>query len=1302
MTDTTGTDFNGNLDPQTYKAVFHNAYDAIFLVRDGHFIDCNPKAEEMFGYSREEFLHLQPAEVSPEYQPDGQLSREKSKSKIQAALNGTPQRFEWKHMRADSTPFDADVSLNRIDVDDNVFVLGIVRDITERKRIEERITYQASLLNEVEDAIIATDMNTIITHWNAGAEQVYGISASDAIDKTVEEVFGKALVDEIRGKLGDSFKQQGLWRGEFNWKTPDGIKKTVEGNVTRLTDEAGGSLGTIAIYRDVTDRKETEQRIRELSRYPEENPTPVMRVECDGNITYTNSASAPLLEYWEITANDMLPPDIAQTAESACDSGENIEAIVETDESIYSLLFAPQPESGYVYIYGKEVTETRSMQRALEASEERYRAFIENSNEGIWRFEIEDTIPIESSVEEHLTTAYNSAHLAECNDAMARMYGYENKDDLIGARLSDLLPPEDPDNLAYIKKFFENGFKLTNEITHEKDLQGEEHIFNNSLVGIEKNGSITRIWGTQQDITEQKNAEQALRESEEKFRALTETASSAILIFQDDSFVYGNKALTELTGYSSAELSRIQLSVLVAEEYKEHLSRILASESRENQPGGRMEFRITTKDGQERWIDFTATEIEYHGKTAQLGTAFDITERKRGELVQSAVFQISEIVHTTETLDEVYKRIHEIIQNLMPAKNFYISLYDPEENLLRFPYFVDEKTEYQGAFSRKPGGGITEYVMELGEPLLLTTEDMLRMVEEGEIVAHGEYAVDWLGIPLQARQKTIGVLAVQSYDPGVRYFEREKNILSFVSRQVAMTIDRKRAEAELARERQQLAVTLRSIGDGVITTNTEGQIQLMNKMAEQLTGWSEKEAKGKNLDDVFPLVNKNTHEPFDYSLREVITQRKSVSLPPQTILKTRQGGELLIADSISPLSDENSKVIGAVLVFRDETEKRQMERELLKSRKLESVGTLAGGIAHDFNNILAGILGNISLAKLNTGDQNKVDELLQNAERAAKRASSLTNQLLTFSKGGAPVKETSSIADILRESVKFALHGSNVRYELKISDDLWAAEVDPGQIDQVINNVILNADQAMPSGGTIRIRAENIMLESSLSAPLFPGAYIKISITDSGVGIPEEDLEKIFDPYFSTKDMGHGLGLATCYSIVQKHGGKIEAESEVGRGTTMTIYLPARKEKQLEIETKTRAKILTGEGKVLLMDDDKTVLEIASEMLTRLGYDVTTASDGDEAIHLYKNAIDTNEHFDVVILDLTIPGGKGGKVTAEEILDIDPEANMLVSSGYSTDQIMANYEEYGFQWKVAKPYNLEELSQALNRVLQKN
>jgi PAS domain S-box-containing protein len=508
---------------------------------------------------------------------------------------------------------------------------------------------------------------------------------------------------------------------------------------------------------------------------------------------------------------------------------------------------------------------------------------------------------------------------------------------------------------------------------------------------------------------------------------------------------------------------------------------------------------------------------------------------------------------------------------------------------------------------------------------------------------------------------------------------------------------RKRAEDELRRQRDMLDVTLASIGDAVIATDTQSRIIFFNPVAEELTGWTQQDALGRPFHKVFRVVDEHTRQPADNPVARVLREGGG-GLVNHTALITRQNQVIPIADSGAPIRDSSGTIQGVVLVFRDITEQRQLEEVLLRARKIESVGVLAGGIAHDFNNLLTGIMGNISLAMVLAGPGEQVAACLTEAENACRRATKLTRQLLTFSKGGAPVRQAVSIAELLTESANFALRGSNVRCVFTIAEGLWPADVDADQIDQAFHNVVLNAAQAMPEGGTVQVQADNVWLNAAEVPPLQEGRYVKISVHDQGSGIPAEIQSKIFDPYFSTKENGSGLGLATAYAIITKHDGFITVRSEKGEGASFAIYLPGSPDDVMPVQDMVE-KPLVGNGKILVVDDEEVIRGLLSNMLTRIGYEVDCLSDGAAAIDVYQNAKAEGRPYTAVILDITIPGGMGGLEALEPLRAFDPQAKVLISSGYANSPVMANFQQYGFNGRIAKPYTIQKLHDALEHVI---
>jgi len=510
---------------------------------------------------------------------------------------------------------------------------------------------------------------------------------------------------------------------------------------------------------------------------------------------------------------------------------------------------------------------------------------------------------------------------------------------------------------------------------------------------------------------------------------------------------------------------------------------------------------------------------------------------------------------------------------------------------------------------------------------------------------------------------------------------------------------RKTAEQALHESEMTLKAFIDVMPVGVKWTDSNGAIRHVNNCFIELFGYDSHDIP--TLDEWFlraypdPVIRDNFISRWNAAIDSSLSDDTSIQ-PTESIIACKDGSDRYVI--VNTQLARNLRLD----IYTDITERESLQNRLLNAQRLESLGVLAGGIAHDFNNILTGIMGNISMARMVLATPEKPAKLLDSAEKAALRATELATQLLTFAKGGAPVKKTVSIRKIVNEALSLALRGTNVKGIVEIPETLHDIEADEGQVSQVFNNIVINAKQAMPGGGKIIVEGMNLTLEAENSLMLPPGGYVRISFSDEGCGMPEEVLKKIFDPYYTTKSSGMGLGLASVHSIISRHGGHIEARSKVGEGTTFTLFLPSTGKTSAGAEvcnSITQSRVLAG-GSVLVMDDEAMILELAAEMLEHLGYEVTTCTTGEETVMRYKKATEGNIPFSFVIMDLTIPGGMGGRESAEDILAFDPDARLIASSGYSNDPVMANFCDYGFCGSIVKPYTLDDLTRVLHDALE--
>lgn len=764
-------------------------------------------------------------------------------------------------------------------------------------------------------------------------------------------------------------------------------------------------------------------------------------------------------------------------------------------------------------------------------------------------------------------------------------------------------------------------------------------------------------------ISKRKRAEDALRENVKHFRALVENISDAISLINPYGIVlYTSRSTRRVLGYYMNEFVGRNIFELIHPEDLAHAISHFNTLKQKSYSTTYFQFRMRHKDATWHWMEGVGNNLMADPSVKAIVFNYrDITTRKQAE---------EELKQSEERYREMFKKNQAIKLLIDPATAEIIDANSAAADF--YGYGIDELKELL----------ITDIDTQ-------PSEDVMREIGRAALEQQTYHSA-------QHRMRDGRIRRVDIYSSPIT--AKSRRLLYSIIHDVT---ERYEATQQLSAEKERLLVTLRSIGEGVITTDTNGKMVLMNRVAENLTGWTQEEAFGMPIETILSLVTADHSGRISNPVEAVLATGQPTSDIRPIILQARSGKECRIVESAAPIVAEDGAFIGVVLVIRDISERLKMEEELQKVRNIESIGILAGGIAHDFNNILSAILGNITLAKLKleTSGKEKITEFLTSSEKAALRAKHLTQQLLTFSKGGSPVKKTASISELLKESASFSLTGSNVRSQCMIADDLWAVEIDEGQMNQVINNMVINAQQAMPEGGIIRLKAENVVVETeheTLGLPAGFSKFVRISIEDQGSGIRQEHLSKIFDPYFTTKDTGSGLGLATSYSIIRNHQGAITVESEWGKGTTFHIYLPAAK--SAAVMRPGLDHLGTNARRVLVMDDEDDIRMMATHMLEHLGYDGLAARNGEETIETFQSARRGGNPIDLVIMDLTIPGGLGGKETVRRLQEIDPNVRVVVSSGYSQDPVMSEYRKYGFTNVLPKPYHLEDLSRLLKNL----
>lgn len=761
-------------------------------------------------------------------------------------------------------------------------------------------------------------------------------------------------------------------------------------------------------------------------------------------------------------------------------------------------------------------------------------------------------------------------------------------------------------------------------------------------------GKPLRMVGTFMDVSGRRQAEDDLRRSEARSKALLSaipdtmfllSPNEEVLDFHHEDPEWLLHPRDMLTGKKVGEI----LPSDVAEMFRHHMQRALYGDGAQI-----FEFQLPVRN--ETVQDFE-TRMVSAGENEILAMVRNITDRKAA---QDAMRESEKRYRTLfeSAVDGIF--VHDLDGRFLDANSAGLS---------RLGYSRDE------ILSMTPAD------LDTPRHARLVPDRMRQVLEQG----HGSF-------------ETIH----RCKDGSEVYLEFTARLIDYAGKPSILAIardigERKRAEGRLRESEEKYRIVVDNASEGIAVIQ-DATIKFANARTMEILGHSQQELTSRPFiefihPDDMPMVMER------YKSR-VKGERSSESTRFRVIHAS--GSTRWVEISAVPIGWEGR---AAILYFlEDITEKRKVERELLRVQKLDSIGVLAGGVAHDFNNLLTAILGNISLAKIRLDSPDKVLGRLNQAEHACARARMLTRQLLTFSKGGEPIKKVVSLSTLVVESCLFGLRGSNVRCEFAIPEDFWNVEADEGQISQVFNNLVINAGQAMPEGGTIIVEGRNVEVTPHLRLTLAPGKYARISVIDTGTGIRETDQTRIFDPYFTTKARGSGLGLAIAYSVLKNHEGLITVESEPGKGSTFHVYLPAA-DKEVTERNQSATSPASGFGKILLMDDEEAVRELGAELLSFLGYEVVVAANGREALELYERERNASQPFDAIILDLTVPGDMGGLQVIKTIRKTDRSIKAIVSSGYSNDPIMSDYESHGFNGIATKPYTVSELGDALEKAL---
>ena len=759
--------------------------------------------------------------------------------------------------------------------------------------------------------------------------------------------------------------------------------------------------------------------------------------------------------------------------------------------------------------------------------------------------------------------------------------------------------------------------------------------------------------------------------------------------------LWANERFLSMFGFSSADVIGRPLENLVVPPDRlaesKWLMEVLARGERIS-----LETKRRKSDGTLVDVSLSCSPLVHDGKMAGFCAGYrDVSDRKRVEALSSALYRVAEKSSSAHDLQQFFAAVHGIVDELMYARNFYIAFYDAATELVTFPYFVDERDGAPSA--KKLGRGLTDYVIRMGEPLLATPEILQAMEQRGEVERNGARSLDWMGVPLKVNSHTFGALVVQTYSKNIRYGERDKEILTFVARQLASAVEIKRNEQALRRSEARYRSLVQSSVYGIYRSSLEGRFLDVNPALIAMLGYESVE-EVLLLDpeeDVFANPGEHAH---------LIDQFRRTGRVDgiEVRWKRRDGNTITVRISGRAVSsaDEPADVLEAIA--EDVTDRRALEDQFRQAQKMEAVGRLAGGVAHDFNNLLMVIGGyaEVMLAKL--PPENPLHEKGKAIQLAADRATTLTRQLLAFSRKQILELKVVDVNAIVQDMQRLVnpLIGENVELVSILSPEAAHTRADAGQLEQVLMNLVVNAKDAMPDGGKLTIKTQNIVVDGSPRRGqqfIRPGKYVMLLVSDTGMGMDKETQLRIFEPFFTTKEKGKGtgLGLSTVYGIVKQSGGYVMVQSEQGQGTTFQIYLPQVEGAAEKQPAPLPDAALGGTETVLLVEDEDSVRQLVRDTLEAKGYCVLEAESGEAGLSMAERH---EGKIDLVITDVIMPG-MGGRELVKQLAEARPSTKVLYLSGYTEDAIVSEGSLEEVTAFLQKPFSLQSLSRKVREVL---
>ncbi len=1291
-----------------FRLIFENAPVGITQFDpDGVVVDCNNALAKMLGSTRKKIIG---------FDFKRRLDDTLHKRIFKEALAGNPGIYEGEYKSVTGTKTIMMKTVYSPFISGNGYLSGVIaitEDITKQKETEHSLKeseerYRTSIEHSNDGFAFSNERKLLFC--NQRFLNIFGYESLEEVEGKPISLFvhpeDRHTVDDIHQKRGGGEAVPS--RYEFKGIRKDGEPVFIEisATITHYQD----TIVNLAFLRDITDRKIKDEALRAK----EAHQSLVLRSlpmafyvaqpfntyggtwvsdQIDKIAGFTSEQFIKDINLWSSRLHDEDRLRVLDEFKRITENGSlQIEYRWQTADGSYKWLLdsatlSRDEDGNPKEIIGTwlDITERKKAEQELEFSKKYLQSIIDNEPECVKLIDQDCTV-----------IEMNPAGLAMCEA--------DDPDKVIGQNVAHLVNPEFREEFKEFTKKVCNGkagsltFKITGLKGTPRWLESHSVPFDDKEREKPLALSVTR------DITERMKTEEALMHSRERFRVLVESTSDWIWeIDENGVYAYTSPQVTSILGYEPGDVVGKTPFSLMPEDEAKKMSSVFGDILKNKDVFSMLENINIHKNGTRVVLETSGVPIFDNDGTFKgyRGVDRDITKRNKAEtaLKESEkrfrnLFENSPISLWLEDLSEIKKYIEELKgEGVSNFESYFDHNPDAVARCASMIEILDVNNATVSLFKAKNKEDFIKNVHKTfygGSPDAF--KNSLVAITTGKTELENESAT----LTLQGHKifNTIKWSTVPGYE------ETYGRVLVSIT-----DITEQKLVEEMLRQREQTYRTLIESTSALAWEFHLGTMKFtyVSPQADILTGYPPDE-----WTDFDFWANMIIPEDREWAPNYCVTETgEGRDHEFEYRIKTAGGNTVWLREIVTVIK-ENDKPVKLRGFMFDVTDRKNMEEEVRKAKNLESLGILAGGIAHDFNNLLTSILGNISLARSPGSPGDKISERLTPAESACLRAKDLTRQLLTFSKGGTPIKKITSMKDIIMDAVSFSLSGSNIKCTYDIDNDLQPVEVDEGQMSQVIHNLIINAREAMPEGGSIAINALNTTVASENHLPLREGKYVRVSFKDQGTGIAKENISRVFDPYFTTKEMGvqkgMGLGLTICYSIIKSHDGLMTVDSVMGEGTTFHIYLPVS-EKDVQIEGPLEIpeiKDITGSGNILFMDDEPILRDVVCQMLEELGYDVKVAANGKETLEMYKEAKRSGQEFDAVILDLTIPGEVGGAETIKELKAIDPDVKAVVSSGYAEDPVVSGFQDYGFKGAMIKPYKMEEIGTVLKDILQIN